>query len=223
MRVRVLSLVLVMVVAGCGGAATAGGAAGDGAARAPDVLVERIVRDEAGRTRITLFDNRVVVVSVHPEQGAPEFRERLLPEGEWSVYRAFFAGELPRLRKEIAEGIVPPGDGGTLRLAVPGQPELVVQFSTRRVPGLALGRILATLDDLQKRLLESPRENLDVVRWNPREGDRVELWDGSTAVVSDVRKNGTVVLEHEGSPLIEAMAREELPVRVKRVLQHRSR
>jgi len=216
----VLPVVLALVVAGAGTVATAR-AAGEGGV--PGVLVERIVREDAGQTRITLFDNRVVVVSVRPKEGVPEFRERLLPEGTWSVYRAFFAEEVPRLRKEIAEGIVPPGDGGTLRLAVPGQAELVVRFSTRRVPGLALGRILATLDDLQKQLLESPRENLDVVRWQPREGDRVELWDGSTAVVSDVRKDGTVVLEHEDSPLIEAMAREELPVRVKRVLQRRDR
>ena len=218
----------MVVAAAAAAAAVAAPAAGvsggtDGArSRAPSVLVERIVREPAGQTRITLFDNRVAVVSVRPKTGEPTFREQLLSKESWSVYRTFFAQELPRLRKELSEGVVAPGDDGTLRIAVPGQPELVVRFSTRMVPGLALGRILATLDDLQQRLLSSPRENLDVVRWQPREGDRVALWDGTTAVVTEVRKNGVVVLEHEDSPLIEAMDRSELPVRVRSVLGRRT-
>ncbi len=185
------------------------------------MLVERIVREPTGQTRVTLFDNRVVVVHVTPEKGEPVFRQWLVPEATWRVYRTFFENELPRLEQEMAEGVVTPGESGTLRLTVPGREPLVVRYSTRKVPGLALGRILATLDDIQKQVLQRPRENLDVVQWQPREGDRVELWDGSTAVVSEVRKTGVVVLEHDDSPLIEAVSKEELPVRVRRVLGKR--
>ena len=178
----------------------------------PSALVERGVRSAQGTTRVTVFSNRVVVAAVR------RVRRRLLDEETMSVYTALIGQMEPALRRELAEGNVPAGRGGSLTLRLPGRPPLEVSFDPRKVPGLALGRVLAALDDLQSKVLEGPRENEAVARWKPKVGDRVELWGGGTAVVTDIPQPDVVVLQHEESPVIESIAVRNLPVRVRRVL-----
>ncbi len=185
---------------------------------APSALAERVVRDAYGTTRVTLFANRMVVVSVRPRGEGGVVRRRLLNEETMSVYRTLLREMEPALRKEVAAGNVPAGTDGSLVLRLPGRRPLEVSFDPRKIPGLALGRVLSALDDLQAQVLEGPRENEDVARWKPAVGDRVELWGGGTAVVTDIPQEDVVVLEHEDSPVIESIAVRDLPVRVRRVL-----
>jgi hypothetical protein len=146
---------------------------------------------------------------------------RLLDKETVKVYRSLLAEVTPGLQDEVASGQVPTGEGGTLSLKLADGASLTVHFDPRRIPSLKLGRVLSALDDLQSQLLEGPEENVEVARWKPAVGDRVELWGGDTAVVSDIPQNGVVVLQHEGSPVIESIAVRDLPVRVRRLLDRR--
>ncbi len=184
----------------------------------PSALAERVVQTPDGTTRVTLFGNRVVVVSVRPRGEAGRVRRRMLDPETMSVYRTLLEEMEPALRREMAEGNVPAGTAGRLVLRLPGREPLRVSYDPRRVPGLALGRVLAALDDLQTQVLEGPRESEEVARWKPAVGDRVEFWGGGTGVVTDIPQDDVVVIQHEGSPVMESITVRDLPVRVRRVL-----
>lgn len=188
----------------------------------PVALVERVVHEPSGgMTRVTLFSNRIAVVSVRPKGERGRVVRRLLDKETVKVYRLLLAEVTPGLQDELASGQVPVGQGGTLSLILANGASLTVHFDPTRIPSLKLGRVLSALDDLQSQLLEGPEENVDVARWKPTVGDRVELWGGDTAVVSDIPQDGVVVLQHESSPVIESIAVHDLPVRVRRLLGRR--
>ncbi len=189
---------------------------------APVALVERVVHEESGGvTRVTLFSNRIAVVSVRPKGERGRVVRRLLDEGTVDVYRSLLEEVMPGLQEEVASDQIPVGEGGILSLRLPNGGSLTLHFDPSRIPSLKLGKVLSALDDLQSQLLEGPQESVDVARWKPAVGDRVELWGGGTAVVTNIPQDGVVVLEHEDSPVIESLAVRDLPVRVRRLLSRR--
>jgi hypothetical protein len=82
---------------------------------------------------------------------------------------------------------------------------------------LPLSRILAALDDLQLQVFESSPSAEAMRTWEPRKGDRVELFSGAMATVIEVWDDGLVILEHEATYVRETVpfaAREKVILRV---------
>ncbi len=186
---------------------------------APVAVAERRVTRGETVTRLSLFSNRVAVLSVH-EPGTPDFvRRRTLTQEEYVGYLASLAHDAPLVLQE--ESGPPPlgsGDQATLTLRVGvGRPR-TVHYSPTAVSHLALSRVNAALDDLETLLRETSASRAELEGWTPAAGDRVELWGGETARVVEVRDDGVVILEHDQTPLIEALTPDQLPQRIRRLL-----
>ncbi len=180
---------------------------------APRELVERLIPEASGVRRLTVFADGSAVLSA-PTGSGRLLRRRTLERDELVALLGTVREALPGLERLAADSAGP----AVLRLRRPGSGLLVLRYDPSRVPPLPLGRVLAALDDLEAQLREAPQVAEAVRGWAPRPGDRVELWGGGTAVVTEVREGGVVVLEHEGSPAIEALRVRDLPARVRRVL-----
>ena len=180
-------------------------------AHPPEVVVERLIPEGGGVRRLSVFADGTAVLSA-PTPTGHHLRRMVLGREELVVVLGVADRELPALQRLSLTG------PARLRIRRPGGATVEIAYDPRRVPPLPLGRVLLALDELEARLRAAP-EVTDAVRgWTPRPGDRVELWGGGTAVVTEVRKSGVVVLEHEGSPVIEALRSEDLPARVRGVL-----
>lgn len=166
---------------------------------APMVVVERFVTTPTQFIRLTLFDNRIAVVSQrHGDRVV--VRRRLLEPVEFEVYRTQAVAETaavderelvrslgtePPIRAELHLG---PGSGATPRQ---------LAYSPMLLHDLPLERLQALLDDLEAQVLATPPSQVELADWQPRVGDRVELANGHGATVIRIEDGGVVVLEHD--------------------------
>ncbi len=186
---------------------------------APVAVAERVVTRDGRITRLSLFSNRVAVLSER-EDGHPIFsRRRTLTHEEYVGYLAALTRDAPLVLGDDREP--PPSDPNnraTLTLRVGSGPPHTVEYSPLSVTRLALSRLNAALDDLESVLRDTSPSRAALESWRPAPGDRVELWGGETARVVEVRDDGVVVIEHDNTPVIEVLAAEQLAQRVRRVL-----
>jgi hypothetical protein len=78
---------------------------------------------------------------------------------------------------------------------------------------------VATLDDLEHRAIWGDPSTAELEDWAPRTGDRVELRIGVQAEVIEVREDGTLVLEHDGTWINEVVPHGAWQTVILRVLQ----
>ena len=78
-----------------------------------------------------------------------------------------------------------------------------IRYSTASVSGLALARMIATMDDIENAVSNSLEGAEDLRSWVPEIGDVVELRAGGLAVVSDIREDGLLELDHQGMSIVE--------------------
>ena len=90
------------------------------------------------------------------------------------------------------------GGSGKIILHVGPKVPLRVEYSPVAVLDLPTSRLVAALDDMERRVLWGPPLATDLEGWQPLVGDRVELRSGINATVVDVHDDGTVVLKHDG-------------------------
>lgn len=180
----------------------------------PSPVVERVVTTDGSRTRLSLFDNRVAVVSLAEGGARTLIRRRTLTEQEYLAYLSAITEALPGLDALEPQHDLPADNVGVITLHVGGGPERVIRYSTHRLPKLALGKVLATLDGLQKVVLDTKPAHDRLAAWKPRRGDRLRMVTGQTAEVVEVHADGSVVVEYDDVGLIEHIAKSKRDDRI---------
>jgi hypothetical protein len=190
------------------------------AAQAPSPIVERSLTVGGRTVRTSLFDNRVAVVTVTRDGERAFFRHMTLTDAEFIGYLA----AVQRDAREIAEAERRPkvesmGGYGSITLHIGPMAPHTVEYSPVAVLDLATARLVAALDDLERRVVWGEPPVTELQHWQPRRGDRVELRAGGTARVIEVREDGSIVLEHEEVAINEIVPPEGRVKVVLRVLE----
>jgi len=208
MIVRSVLLTILSVVA-----ATASG-------QAPVPVVERTVTQGEVATRVSLFSNRVLVVTVRRGDEQDFMRRITLPDNEYMVYLGSFQTAAEELDQQPISSEVNTSQAEvviTLHIG-PDAPRLI-RFSPMSIVKLPLGRIQGALDDLQLRVLEASPSAEAMRTWEPAKGDRVELMNGITATVVEVWEEGLLILEHDLTYVRESVAPDVRDQVILRVLE----
>jgi hypothetical protein len=186
MIVRSVLLTILSVVA-----ATASG-------QAPVPVVERTVTQGEVATRVSLFSNRVLVVTVRRGDEQDFMRRITLPENQYMVYLGTFLTAAEELDNQpVSSKVSTPQAEVVLSLHVGPDAPRLIRFSPMAVVKLPLARIQGALDDLQLQVLEASPSAEAMRTWEPAKGDRVELLNGTTATVVEVWDDGLLILEHD--------------------------
>ncbi len=189
---------------------------------APEVVVERIVQVTGRTTRLTLFDNRIAVVS-RREGRSHVLRRRLLTPAEHQGYRVTLAREMP-LVVEDEVAAPEPGDPtrGVLRLGGSGTGPRTVVYSVLAVQPLPLARLLRALDGLESEVLATPPAQVELAAWRPRVGDRLELAGGTRGTIIRITDSGSLVVEHDRTHIREVIPPGGWVTVIHRLLDERS-
>ena len=93
----------------------------------------------------------------------------------------------------------------TITLRLPGNPPRRIHFSPLQVLALDTNRLMAALDDLERRVAQTSPSHEALRTWKPKDGDRVELFTGTLATVDEVRDDGVIILIHDDTGIIEVV------------------
>jgi len=174
--------------------------AGTAFAQAPVPVAERIVTQKDTATRITLFSNRSVVVTIRENEEQEFLRRITLPDNQYMIYLAAFQSNAEELdEKPIKSKIKTATAAVVLVLHVGPDAPRILRFSPMATVSLPLSRIMSALDDLQNQVFEASPSFEEIRNWTPKRGDRVQLMNGSFARVLEIWPDGMLVLEHEGT------------------------
>jgi len=175
--------------------------------QAPVPVVERTVTQGEVATRVSLFSNRVVVVTVRRD-GVQDFvRSMTLPDDQYMVYLATFQANAEELdERPISSRVDTSQAEVVLSLHVGPDAPRVIRFSPMSVVKLPLARIIGALDDIQFQAFEASSSAEAMRVWEPRKGDRVELFNGTTATVVEVWDDGLLILEHDQTYVRESIS-----------------
>jgi len=187
--------------------------------QAPVPVAERITTREEVATRISLFSNRVVVVTVRRD-GTRDFMRRItLPVDQYMVYLGSIETATAELDKQPVFSQVDTSSAEiVLDLHVGPDAPRTIRFSPMSVVSLPLARIQGALDDLQLQVFEASPSAEAMRTWVPEKGDRVELMNGTGANVVDIRDDGTLILEHDSTYVQQAVPfgmRDKIILRIK--------
>jgi hypothetical protein len=185
----------------------------------PVPVVERTTTQEKVATRVSLFSNRVVVVTVR-RGGTQDFMRRItLPEDQYMVYLGTMEVAAEELDKQPVSSQVDTSHAEVvLTLHTGPNTPRTIRFSPMSVVTLPLARIQGALDDLQLQVFEASPSAEAMRTWVPEKGDRVELMNGSGAKVVEIRDDGTLILEHDSTYVRESIPfgmRDTIILRVK--------
>jgi hypothetical protein len=175
-------------------------------AQAPVPVVERTMIDGQLATRVSLFSNRVVVVTTHLGQEQLFMRYITLPADQYMVYLATFESNAQELDDRPVTSRISTADAEiVLTLHVGPDSPRKISFSPMSATKLPLARIMAALDDLQIQVFDASPSAEAMRTWEPQKGDRVELLNGSFATVVEVWPEGLLILEHEKTYVRESV------------------
>lgn len=189
-------------------------------ARAPGVVVERVVDFGPLTRRLTLFTNRVAVVSIREGERRVILRQLTLGENEYAAYVVAIArcleqipegGSSPAVAEDLGHGVITTTVGRGARRRI--------EYSNLAALDLATGRLVAVLDDIGRRVVTSAPGEEALRGWEPEVGEWVELATGERARVMEVRDGGVIVLDLERSPLLEEITPEHRAQRIRRVVE----
>jgi hypothetical protein len=174
--------------------------------QAPIPVVERTVTQGEVATRVSLFSNRVVVVTMR-RGGVQDFVRRItIPENQYMVYLGTFQTAAEELDKQPVTSQVATSEAEVIiSLHVGPDAPRLIRFSPMSIVKLPLGRIQGALDDLQLQVLEASPSTEALRTWKPEKGDRVEMMNGTTATVIEVWEEGLLILEHDLTYIREAV------------------
>ena len=178
------------------------------AAQAPVPVAERVATHLGRTTRVSLFSNHVVVVSIRSDSEDYVHRTTLNLD-EYMVY-------LQTLNRAIGEvGDTPVGSDVESRDSVtvltvylgPDAPR-VFRYSPLSSLNLAVGKIASAMDDLETRALEALPGEYEIQQWQPEIGDCVELRQGGEACVTAISEDGSIVLMRDDIVMTYTVAKE---------------
>lgn len=176
--------------------------------QAPVPVVERTVTQGEVATRISLFSNRVVVVTVRRDGVQDFMRSMTLPDDQYMVYLTIFQANAEELdERPISSRVDTSQAEVVLSLHVGPDAPRVIRFSPMSVVKLPLAKIIGALDDIQFQAFEASPSAEAMRVWEPRKGDRVELMNGTIATVVEVWDDGLLILEHDQTYVRESISR----------------
>jgi hypothetical protein len=185
--------------------------AGTAFAQAPVPVAERVASEQNLTTRVTLFSNGVIVVSMRRDGRQDFLRHITLPDDQYMVYLVAFQTNAEELGKEpISSDVSTSTAVVQLTLHVGPEAPRLLRFSPMAVVSLPLSRIQGALDDLERIVLEASPSSEEIRNWTPKSGDRVQLMTGGFARVVEVLPEGVVVLEHEDTFIREMVPTDAL-------------
>ncbi len=203
-------------IASCFLAAIAGTASG----QAPVPVVERIITEGDSSTRVSLFSNQVVVVTTSRGDTQDFMRYLTLPADQYLVYMETFEKSARELDdKPITSRVNTSRAEVVLTLHVGPDSPREIRFSPMSAAKLPLARIMAALDDLQLQVFEASPSTEAMRTWQPKKGERVELLNGTFAIVVEVWPEGLVMLEHEKTYIREAVPPDQRDKVILRVVE----
>jgi len=188
-------------------------------AQAPMPVVERIT-DHRGRiTRVTLFSNHVVIVSIRSE--TEDFiHMATLNFDEHMVYLQALEECANDIGNEPVTSDVESRDSSTrLILHIGPNAPRILEFSPLSSLNLPATRIVSIVDDIENRAMAALPGEFEIKRWEPALGDRVELRQGGEAYVTSIGEDGTIVLSQIDGPVSYTVARESRVDVVLRVIE----
>jgi len=176
-------------------------------AQAPVPVAERVATQRDQKTRVSIFSNRAVVVSILKGEEQDFFRRITLDDDEYLVYLSALQTDAEGLGEDPVSSDVGAAEYRvqvTLHVG-PDAPRLL-RFPSMAAVNLPLSRIMGIFDDLQQQVFDASPSAEEVRIWEPRKGDRVQLFNGSYAVVAEVWDDGMLVLQHEDISIREVVA-----------------
>lgn len=177
-------------------------------AQTPVPVAERLTTHLGRTTRVSLFSNHVVVVSINSD--TEDFiHQATLDFDEYMVY-------LQALNQAAAEiGAEPIGSHvesresmTSLVLHVGPNAPMLFRYSPLSSLSLPVSSISSVMDDLQNRALAALPGEFEIKQWNPEIGDCVELRQGGSACVSVVSEDGSIVLRREDIAMTYTVSKE---------------
>jgi hypothetical protein len=187
-------------------------------AQAPVAVVERTATRGDVSTRVSVFSNRVVVMTVRRAGDLDFMRRMTLPEQQYLVYLATFQSNAEELgERPIVSRIDTANAEVLVVLHVGPDAPRAIRFSPMSGMKLPLAKIMGALDDLQYQVSEASPSAEAMRAWRPQKGDRVELMNGTRATVVEVLEEGIVILVHDRSYIRESVppdARDQVILRV---------
>lgn len=176
-------------------------------AQAPVPVVERITTHNGTSTRVSLFSDRVVVVTIS-EDGSQGFMRRItLPEVQYMIYLSILQDAAEELgERPVSSDVSTSHDAVEISLHIGPEAPRVISFSPMASVTLALARITGALNDLEEQVRAASPSAAELGTWEPRRGDRVELMTGGLARVVEVLDEGVLILEHEATYIREVVA-----------------
>jgi len=176
-------------------------------AQAPVPVAERVMTHGDTATRVTLFSNQVVVVTIR-EAGVQGFmRQIALPDDQYIIYLSILQTAAEELDEEpVSSDVSTSRDSVELTLHIGPNAPRVVSFSPMATVALPLSKIMGALNDLEDQVRNASPSAAELSSWEPRRGDRVELRAGGYARVAEVLEDGVLVLEHESTYIREVVS-----------------
>lgn len=189
-------------------------------AQAPIPVVERVFTERNVTTRVSLFSNSVVVVSIS-ENGVQGFvRHQTLPADQYMIYLGILQDAANELgERPVTSEVSTSQSEVVLTLHIGPDAPRVIRFSPMSTVSLPLSRITGAINDLEGLVRAASPSAEDLRSWKPRRGDRVELMTGAFARVAEVLDEGVVVLEHEDTFIREYLTPDQLDTVVRRVVE----
>lgn len=188
------------------------------AAQAPIPVVERVFTEGDVATRVTLFSNRVVVVSISEDGDQGFLRHLTLPPDQYLIYLGILQKAAEELgEKPVTSAVATPRSRIALTLHIGPDAPREIEFSPMATVSLPLAQISGAVNDLEHLVREASPSAEALAGWNPRRGDLVELMTGGLARVAEVLDDGILVLEHEGTYIREFVtpdARDKVILRI---------
>ena len=187
-------------------------------AQAPIPVVERVFTEGEVATRVTLFSNRVIVVSITENGVQGFFKYITLPPDQYLIYVGILQKAVGELgKKPVTSAVSTPRSNIALTLHMGPDAPRTIDFSPLATVSLPLAQISGAINDLEQLVREASPSSEALKGWVPRRDDRVELINGGYARVAEVLDEGVVVLEHEETYIREIVGpevRDEVILRV---------
>jgi hypothetical protein len=188
--------------------------------RVPTAVIERVVNGDRQTVRLTVFDNRVAVVSKQEGGEQVFFRLLTLQVEEYEALREVVVADAPAaavaaLRRGGGVG----GARARIRIVMDDGSVGEIPYTTGSVLDLAGARLVAVLDDLEDQVSEVSEYYEELRAWRPEEGDLVELVTGARARVVEVHADGSVTLAHEDVAIRERVPEDVRSERIRRVVE----
>jgi hypothetical protein len=188
-------------------------------AQAPVPVVERVVTDGDVVTRVSLFSNAVVVLTISTDGTQGFLRRITLPDDQYMIYLGILqnaAGEIGS--RPVTSAVSTSRNSVVLSLHVGPDAPREIRFSPMATVSLPLARIQGAMNDLESLVREASPSTEALRTWKPRRGDRVELMTGGIARVVEVLDEEVLVIENESTYIRQYIARDARDDLILRVL-----